>query len=101
MLSSIIEWLEQNMLSCFYKKYFGLECFGCGMQRSLVALLKGELLESFTLFPALLPTLLMLLFLPLHLIFKFKHGAAILKYCFIFTAAIMVISFVIKKIHAL
>ncbi len=55
----MVEWLESHMLPCFYKKYFGVDCPGCGMQRSLVALLKGDLLESLHLFPALLPLMAM------------------------------------------
>ncbi len=69
---------------------------GCGMQRSFIELLKGNFLESFMLYPALLPLIAMIVFLPLHLIFKFKNGATILKYAFIFNISIVVISYVIK-----
>ena len=71
---SIINWLENNMLACPYKKYFGLDCLGCGMQRSFLALLKGNFVESFYLYPALVPMIFMFLFLIAHLIFKFKNG---------------------------
>lgn len=79
MLGKIIEWLESHMQSCFYKKYFGIECPGCGMQRSLIQLLRGNFMESLKLFPALIPTIALIVFLILHLVFKFKHGANILK----------------------
>jgi hypothetical protein len=94
-----INWLEGNMLSCPYNKYLGVDCFGCGMQRSVVALLKGNVLESFHLYPALFPMIFMFLLLITHLIFKLKNGAAFLKYNFIFVVVIVVISFLIKLIN--
>lgn len=93
---SLLSWLENNMLACPYKKYFGMDCFGCGMQRSLVSLLKGNLVESFHHYPALIPMMVMFLFLIVHLIFKFKNGGTWLKYMFIFIVAIVVINFIFK-----
>ncbi|MDB4534511.1 DUF2752 domain-containing protein [Vicingaceae bacterium] len=95
----LVSWLENNMLSCPYKKYFGLDCLGCGMQRSLLALLKGNIVESFYLYPALIPMLIMLFLLIAHLVFKLKNGAALLKYNFIFVISIVVINFVLKLIY--
>lgn len=92
----LISWLENNMLACPYKKYFGMDCFGCGMQRSFVALLKGNFSESFHQYPALIPMILMFLFLIVHLIFKFKNGGTWLKYMFIFVVSIVVINFIFK-----
>lgn len=96
MFNGIIEWLESHMQSCFYKKYFGIECPGCGMQRSFVELLKGNFYESFLLFPALIPTIALIVFLILHLIFKFKNGAGILKNLFIINTSILVLSYLYK-----
>jgi len=95
-LSGIVDWLEEHLMACPYKKYFNIDCMGCGMQRSFIELLKGNLVESFILYPALLPIIAMILFLPLHLVFKFKHGASVLKYFFIFNISIVVISYIIK-----
>lgn len=96
---SLISWLENNMLACPYKKYFGIDCFGCGMQRSFVALLKGNLVESFFMYPPLLPMIFMFLFLIVHLIFKFKNGGTWLKYNFIFVVAIVVLNFIAKLVY--
>jgi len=95
---SIVSWLERNMLPCVYKKYLGVECPGCGMQRALIELLKGNLLESLKVYPALLPTVFMLVYLSLHLIFKFEKGALVLKISFIFTASIIFLNYIIKLI---
>lgn len=96
MQGKIIEWLESHMQSCFYKKYFGIECPGCGMQRSLIELLRGDFMESLKLFPALIPTIALIVFLILHLVFKFKHGANILKNLFIINTSIVVLSYIYK-----
>jgi len=96
MFNRIIIWLESHQQSCFYKKYIGLECPGCGMQRSFIELLKGNLWDSLVLFPALIPTISLVVLLFAHLIFKFKNGAAILKYLFIFNTTIVVLSYIYK-----
>ena len=93
-----VDWLESNMMQCFYEKYFGMTCPGCGFQRSLIALLRGDFYESFVQYPALIPILLMVGFLITHLIFKFKQGGVWLKYMFIFNVAIIVVNFIIKQI---
>lgn len=95
-MNKLIHWLENHMLQCFYKKYVGIDCPGCGMQRSFIELLKGNITLSFKLYPALIPLLVTFIFTFLHLIFSFKNGAAIIKYSFIITVAVMVISYVIK-----
>jgi hypothetical protein len=87
------------MLACPYQKYFGMDCFGCGMQRSFVALLKGNISESFQLYPALIPMIIMFLFLIVHLIFKFKKGGTWLKYMFILVSVIVVINFILKQVY--
>jgi hypothetical protein len=96
MMQKVIEWLESHLQSCFYKKYFGIECPGCGMQRAFIELLKGNFTESLVLFPALIPTIIMITYLILHLIFKFDKGAQVLKILFIINTSIVVLSYIYK-----
>lgn len=96
MLDKLIRWLESHQQACFYKKYLGVECPGCGMQRSFIELLKGNFVESFVLYPALLPTIGLIGYLFLHLLFKFKNGANVLKNLFIINAIIVVLSYIYK-----
>jgi len=93
MREKLIYWLESHQLPCMYKKFLGVECPGCGMQRAFIELLKGNFAESIKIFPALIPMIFLVLFLGAHLLFKFRQGAAILKYSFIFTTAIIVIHY--------
>ena len=96
MFEKFIHWLESPQQACFYKKFIGVECPGCGMQRSFIELLKGNFTDSFILFPALIPTILLVTFLFLHLIFRFKNGANALKYFFIINTSIVVLSYIYK-----
>ncbi|MCB2220498.1 MAG: DUF2752 domain-containing protein [Bacteroidetes bacterium] len=95
-MQQLIEWLEAHQLPCYYKKFLGIECLGCGMQTAFILLLKGEIIESLKVYPALLPILFMLIYLVLHLIIKFRNGARVLKISFIFTLSIMVVSYILK-----
>ena len=83
MIHKIITWLESHMGTCTFREAGGLECPGCGIQRSIISLLKGEILESILLFPALLPLIAMFGFLGIHLMFTLKHGALVLKIFYI------------------
>jgi hypothetical protein len=92
-----IEWLKRHMLTCPSKHFFHMDCPGCGLQRSIISLLTGDLTTSLHLYPATIPILFCLIFTALHLKFKFKYGAAIIKIAFAFTALIIV-SFYVYKI---
>jgi len=84
------------MMPCFYKQISGIDCPGCGMQRSFIDLLHGDFIASFKMYPALLPVLFTLGLTVAHLYFKFKNGAIFIKYSFIFTISIITISYIIK-----
>ena len=92
----IISFLENNLLSCQWKEQFNVECTGCGMQRSIIHLLKGEFVEAFYMYPAIYTLIIMFAYLGLHLKFEFKQGLWILLYLFISNLAIMLINFFIK-----
>jgi hypothetical protein len=97
-MKSLIHWLENHIVPCIFKKYFDIECPGCGMQRSFIELLKGNLSESIKIYPPLIPMIIMVLLLILHLIFKLKNGAKVLKISFIFVALIIIINYILKLI---
>lgn len=98
-MAKFVDFLENHMASCFYKKYFGIECPGCGIQRSFIYLLKGDLVHSLKIFPALIPTVFMFIFLILHIIFKFEKGHKVLLIVFIINVILMVSNYIIKLIN--
>jgi hypothetical protein len=64
--------LEDYMLPCLNKKLFGLDCLGCGFQRSLLHVIKGDFIAAFNVYPAIYTLILLAIFLILNLKFKFK-----------------------------
>jgi Protein of unknown function (DUF2752) len=96
--SDIILWLEMHLLTCPSKKYLHIDCPGCGLQRSFIALLKGDVVQSFQLYPATPVIVLMFGYLLAHLMFKFKNGARNLTFLFIFCASIILVHYIYKVI---
>ena len=90
--------LEDFMLPCLWKKYLYIDCLGCGFQRSLILLLKGDFSAAFYMYPAVYGIVLMMGFLVLHLKFKFKYGPKILVALFSLNAIIILINYTLKFI---
>ncbi|MBI4929614.1 MAG: DUF2752 domain-containing protein [Bacteroidetes bacterium] len=90
--------MENHQLPCFFKSAFGIECPGCGTQRAFVFLLKGEFAHSFHAYPPLILFLSLIIFLSMHLAFKFRNGGIYLKYLFLFTVSAVLINFIYRLI---
>ncbi len=98
MLQKFITWLESHQGTCSFREHAGIDCPGCGLQRSILALLQGDVMQSILQFPALLPLTAMFVFLGIHLIFKLKHGAFVLKVFYIANISIIVLHYIYKLI---
>src|ERR1700754_1841793 len=96
--NEVLAFFERNMFSCPSKTYLGIECPGCGLQRSILLLMRGEIGESLRVYPATIPLLLMFMILILHLKYKFKQGHIILQYIFIFSSVLIFTSYIIKHL---
>ncbi|TWI85475.1 uncharacterized protein DUF2752 [Lacibacter cauensis] len=94
--ADIVLWLEKHLLTCPSRKLLHIDCPGCGLQRSYIALLKGNVAESLRLYPAAIPIFFLLLFLVVHLFVRFKNGARILTAGYIFCAVIIVVHYIYK-----
>ena len=84
------------MMPCMNKKLFGIDCPGCGSQRSFFLLLNGEFNAAFHLFPAIYSTLLLFGFLGLHFIDKSRDYHKIIIGLALLNALIMIISYIYK-----
>lgn len=83
------------MLGCQWKQ-LGVECTGCGMQRAIILLLKGEFVEAFYMYPPIYSLIVLFAFLGLHLKFKFKNGHIILLSLFLVNVIVILTTFIYK-----
>lgn len=92
----LFDWLNHHLLSCPFKAYFGVDCPGCGLQRSVLALLKGNLFDSFNFYPATIPLVILIIFTAVHLKLDFRLGALLIKLMFTGIAVIILINYIYK-----
>ncbi len=85
-------------LSCKIKEKTGIECPGCGIQRSIELLVNGEFLESIKMYPGLFPLIATFMILIFHIFKGNNRSLQILKISFIFTLLIISISYILKFI---
>ena len=95
----ILHWLETHQLPCPVRQFLHIDCPGCGLQRSFVELLKGNITSSFLLHPATIPLLCFFGFAALHLKYKVKKGNLIIIYSYIFIALIVISNYIYKIIY--
>ena len=90
--------MDIPLLPCPIKHFFHIDCPGCGLQRSILALLEGDLGKSLSLYPATILIFVLLIYTALHLKFDFKHGAAIIKWGYIACTAVIVGFYIYKLV---
>ena len=91
----LIAFLEENLLSCQWKN-MGIECMGCGFQRSVIYLMKGEFLNAFKTYPAIYTLIGMMIFLGFHLKFNFAKGHKALMWLFLINISIILVNYILK-----
>jgi len=87
---------EDYMLPCLNKKLLGLDCMGCGMQRSISLVLQGNFVEAFFMYPAIYTLMLMLGLIGINYFRNFKHAYKIIVILVILNAALIIGNFIFK-----
>lgn len=88
--------MEEYMIPCMNKKIFGVDCLGCGTQRALAMIFRGEFVNAFHMFPAIYTTLLFFIVLGLNFVDKARNYHKAIISLAIINAVIMVISYIYK-----
>lgn len=88
--------LEDYMLPCLNKKFFGMDCLGCGIQRALSLLFQGEFIAAFKMYPAIYTLLLLAFMIAINFFYKVKYAQKIISILAVLNIAIIVISYIIK-----
>lgn len=92
----MISWLEDHMLPCAYKSFLGFDCPACGAQRSLLLLLKGEIKDSFLIYPPLIPVLSVCLVWLVYLLKPRLVKTSFAKKISFFVLGIVMINYIIQ-----
>jgi hypothetical protein len=92
----MISWLQKHMLPCAFKMLFGIDCPVCGFQRSLVALLRADFIESFKIYPPLIFVLALIVLSILYLIFPGVIKSKYLRFYGSFVLAIITLNYIVK-----
>lgn len=95
---NIFDGLQNYLIPCPFKALTGIDCPGCGFQRSLIALFKGDLHTSWALYPSTIP--LILLFICTGLLYRFpiKRQSLVLKTLFIIIGNFVMFSYFYKML---
>ena len=88
--------LEDFMLPCLNKKFFGIDCLGCGIQRALALIFKGEFIAAFKMYPAIYSLLLLAFIIIINFFYKIKFTQKLISILAIINILIIVISYAIK-----
>jgi len=91
--------MEEYLLPCLNKQLFGLECYGCGGQRSVLLLLKGDFHGALLMFPAIYPILILLVFVLFNLFYKFQYDYYIKIGLILLTGFVLITSYLFKIFH--
>jgi CHASE2 domain-containing sensor protein len=91
--------LENYMLPCMNKQIFGIECPGCGFQRSMSLLLDGNFIDALKIYPAIFTIILLVGFVGASLVFNIKYSFKIKIYLLYLNAGIIIVSYVYKMVH--
>lgn len=88
--------LMEYIPPCVVKALTGWPCPWCGMQRGTMALLDGNLVESFIMFPPLLPMLQLIVILALNVKFEFPYRLILLYGAYALVMLTLIVNFIIK-----
>ncbi|WP_316846564.1 DUF2752 domain-containing protein [Pedobacter psychrodurus] len=93
---NFVDWLQNHLISCPFKALTGIDCPGCGFQRSFIALLQGDLSKSWSLYPPTIP--LLFLFITTAILYKIqlRQRALLFKILVIVVGNFVMISYLHK-----
>lgn len=92
-----IKWLQDHMLPCPFKYITGIDCPGCGFQRSVLAMVQGDLHKSFLFYPPAIPLIIYFAYGAADGIFKLDTKNHLIKKTgFILVSTLVLVSYSLK-----
>ncbi len=92
----ILVLLEDLMLPCLTKKYFGVDCPGCGLQRSIAFLIKGDFSAAWDMYPAIFTIIPLVGFFVASQFVKIKYVNKIILSLLIMSIILILTNYILK-----
>ncbi|MEP3209354.1 MAG: DUF2752 domain-containing protein [Maribacter sp.] len=90
--------VEDYMLPCFTKKIFGFDCLGCGLQRSVAFLFRGDFLAAWEMYPAIFTIIPLFGMLAVDQLVEIKYANKILITLMIASVVLILTNYILKFI---
>jgi len=87
---------EEYMLPCLNKTLLGVECMGCGIQRSVALIFQGEFTAAFHMYPAIFTLILLFGFIALNFFKNYKFAGKVIIPLAIINVVIIIGNFILK-----
>ncbi|WP_456440590.1 DUF2752 domain-containing protein [Psychroserpens sp.] len=87
---------EEYMLPCLSKTLIGVDCMGCGIQRSVALIIQGDLIAAFYMYPAIFTLILLFGFIGLNYFKNYKFAGKVIIPLAIINVVIIVGNFILK-----
>lgn len=91
--------LKDYMLPCFSKQLLGIDCPGCGLQRSVVLLFNGEFFAAFKMYPAIYTLIPLAGIIIIHKFIGVKYSNQLTIGLSISSVTLILINFILKLLH--
>ncbi len=98
LVSIVLLSLEQFMLPCLTKKIVGIECPGCGLQRSLMLITNADFIGAYKLYPPIYCIIILLGFYSTQSFIKIKHSNKIIVTLTFITLTFILTNYISKFI---
>ena len=90
---------EDYMIPGLSKKLLGLECLGCGLQRSVSLLFHGDFVAAFKMYPAIYLLIPLFILIGVNIFYKFKNANKLINVLALASVSIIIINYIIKLIN--
>jgi hypothetical protein len=90
--------IEDYMLPCFTKKILGFECPGCGLQRGVAFLFRGDFAAAWDMYPALFTIIPLFGLLAADQLFNIKYASKITIPLMIASVTLILTNYILKFI---
>lgn len=92
-----VNWLQDHLIPCPFKYLTGIDCPGCGFQRAVIALFKGNFHQSFALYPPAIPIIITAIWWLTDAFCQLDNKkATVKKSLFMITGSVILVSYLIK-----